>query len=100
MAIRNIVFDVGNVLVPWDPAGIEARALGAVRVEADGFVPPLRGNPIWLAVNRGEHSLEEAKQRYVAEQGFAPSEIDALWEALYASFPLMVETRALMDELK
>ncbi|MEO0690207.1 MAG: HAD family phosphatase [Pseudomonadota bacterium] len=100
MAIRNIVFDVGNVLVPWDPAGIEAWALGAVRVEADGFVPPLRGNPIWLAVNRGEHSLEEAKQRYVAEQGFAPSEIDALWEALYASFPLMVETRALMDELK
>ena len=63
MLIRNVVFDVGNVLVPWDPAGIEATGLGKARVEADGFVPPLRGNPIWLAVNRGEHSLEEAKQR-------------------------------------
>lgn len=98
--IRNIVFDVGNVLVPWDPAGIERTALGEERTNAEGFVPPLRGNPIWLSVNRGEHSLEEAKRRYVAEQGFAPSEIDALWEALYASFPLMAETRALMGELK
>ena len=100
MPIRNIVFDVGNVLVPWDPAGIETLALGPARVETHGFVPPLRGNPIWLAVNRGEHSLEEAKQRYVAEQGFTAAEIDALWEALYASFPLMADTRALMDELK
>ena len=100
MAIKNVVFDVGNVLVPWDPAGIEAAAFGKARVEAEGFVPPLRGNSVWLAVNRGELSLDEAKAVYVAEQGFAPEEIDALWEALYAAFPLMTDTRALMDELK
>lgn len=100
MPIRNIVFDVGNVLVPWDPAGIETRAFGKERVEADGFVPPLRGHPIWLAVNRGELSLEEAKLRYVADHGFAPGDIDALWEALYASFPLIEDTRAIMGELK
>ena len=98
--IRNVVFDVGNVLVPWDPAGIEERAFGKDRLEASSFVPPLRGNPIWLAVNRGELSLEEAKLRYVADDGFAPEEIDALWEALYASFPLISDTRAMMDELK
>ena len=56
MAIKNVVFDVGNVLVPWDPAGIERTALGEKRVEAEDFVPPLRGNPVWLAVNRGELS--------------------------------------------
>lgn len=100
MPIRNIVFDVGNVLVPWDPVGIEATALGAARVEADGFMPPLRGNPVWLAVNRGELSLEQAKAVYVREQGFSPEDIDALWEALFASFPLITDTRALMDELK
>ena len=100
MVIKNVVFDVGNVLVPWDPAGIERKAFGEGRVEAEGFVPPLRGNPTWLAVNRGELSLEEAKAVYVAEQGFTPQEIDALWEALYAAFPLITETRAMMDELK
>jgi len=100
MPIRNVVFDVGNVLVPWDPAGIEIRAFGKARVEADGFTPPLRGNPIWLAVNRGEMSLEEAKACYVAEHGFAPGDIDALWAALFASFPLITDTRVMMDELK
>ncbi|MEM7688640.1 MAG: HAD family phosphatase [Pseudomonadota bacterium] len=100
MPVRNIVFDVGNVLVPWDPAGIEVTAFGQERLEADGFVPPLRGNPTWLAVNRGELSLEEAKAVYVAQQGFAPEEIDALWEALFKAFPLMSDTRAMMDELK
>ena len=100
MTIRNIVFDVGNVLVPWDPAGIEARAFGKARVEAEGFVPPLRGNPIWLAVNRGELTLDEAKTAYVETQGFAPEDIDALWEALHAAIPLITDTRVLMDELK
>jgi putative hydrolase of the HAD superfamily len=100
MTIRNIVFDVGNVLVPWDPLGIERAAFGEARVEAAGFVPPLRGNPVWLAVNRGELSLEEAKALYVAQHGFEPHEIDALWEALYAAFPLITDTRALMDELR
>ena len=100
MPIRNVVFDVGNVLVPWAPAGIETRAFGKTRVEAEGFVPPLRGHPIWLAVNRGELSLEEAKRRYVADHGFAPEDIDALWEALYASFPLIEDTRVMMGELK
>lgn len=100
MPIRNVVFDVGNVLVPWDPAGIERKAFGEPRLEAEGFVPPLRGNPVWLAVNRGELSLAEAKAQYVVQQGFAPEEIDALWEALYAAFPLITDTRVMMDELK
>lgn len=100
MPFRNVVFDVGNVLVPWDPAGIEAKAFGPARAATDGFVPPLRGNPVWLAVNRGELSLEEAKAVYIAQQGFAPEDIDALWEALYASFPLITDTRVMMDELK
>jgi len=100
MPLRNVIFDVGNVLVPWDPAGIERRAFGDARFEAADFVPPLRGNAIWLAVNRGELTLAEAKARYIAEQGFAPRDIDQLWEALYASFPLITDTRALMDDLK
>lgn len=100
MPIRNIVFDVGNVLVPWDPAGIEAEAFGHDQLAAEGFVPPLRGNPVWLAVNKGELSLEDAKAVYVDEQGFEAAEIDALWAAMFASFTLMRDTRLLMDQLK
>ncbi|MEO0462789.1 MAG: HAD family phosphatase [Pseudomonadota bacterium] len=99
MAIRNIVFDVGNVLVPWDPRGIEVRAFGEARVSAPDYTSPLRGHAIWLAVNRGEHSLNEAKALYVAE-GFTAADIDALYAALYASFPLIAETEVMLHELK
>jgi putative hydrolase of the HAD superfamily len=100
MPIRNIVFDVGNVLVPWDPAGIEQRAFGEDRLAHADYRAPLRGHPTWLAVNRGELSLVEAKDHYVADDGFAPDDIDRLYDELFASFPLKSDTRALMDELQ
>ncbi len=100
MAIRNIVFDVGNVIVPWDPVGIETRAFGSDRVCADGYVAPFRDNEIWLSVNRGELTLAEAKQHYIALCGLTADDVDCLYEELFASFPLMHETRALMDELQ
>ncbi len=100
MPIRNIVFDVGNVLVPWDPAGIEARALGVERVSATGFVPPFRGNATWLAVNRGELTLTEAKRHYIAHDGLTADDVDKLYEALFDSFPIKADTLALMHELR
>ena len=100
MPIRNIVFDVGNVLVPWDPAGIEARAFGAERLETPDYVSPFRGNETWLAVNRGELSLVEARPFYVGEHGFTHDDVDRLYEALFASFPLKTDTRTLMGDLE
>ncbi len=100
MTIRNIVFDVGNVIVPWDPLGIEQRALGSERVCLDRYVSPLRGNPLWLAINRGEISLAEAKDRYVSDYEFNPSDIDKLYDQLMASFPLKTDTLELMHDLR
>ncbi len=100
MPIRHVVFDVGNVLVPWDPAGIEVRALGAERVAAPDFEPPFRGNAIWLSVNRGELTLAEAKRRYIAEHGFTADDMDSLYHALFDSFPIKADTLALMHDLR
>jgi putative hydrolase of the HAD superfamily len=100
MMVRNIVFDIGNVLVPWDPAGIETKAFGQERVEAADFVAPLRGHATWLAVNRGELTLDEAARSYTTEDGFTPEEIDRLYEELFASFPLIAESEALLREVR
>ncbi|MEE4199744.1 HAD family hydrolase [Erythrobacter sp.] len=100
MAIRNFVFDVGNVLVPWDPAGIERRAFGEERVAAADYVAPLRGHDTWIAVNRGELTLEEAAQRYIAEDGFARGDIDRLYAELFASFPLIADSAQLLRECR
>ena len=99
MPIRNVIFDIGNVLVPWDPHGIVRTAFGDERVGQPGFRSPLAGNQLWIAVNRGEHTLAEAKNIYVEEQGFAPADIDALYTALMDSMTLMDETDALLREL-
>lgn len=98
MAIRNIVFDVGNVLVPWDPRRIERSALGDARVEAEGYVPAFMHNPTWLALNRGELTMEAARMRYRAD-GFTAEEIDRLYAELFASFTLLADTRRMMGEL-
>ena len=100
MAICNVVFDIGNVVVPWDPEAIVHDAFGEERVARKGFVSPLAGNSLWLAVNRGEHTLAHAKRIYVAEQGFEEAEIDRLYDALFASMVPIDETVLLMRELR
>ena len=99
MPVRNVVFDVGNVIVPWDPHGIVKAAVGDERMGEAEFVSPLSGNPIWLAVNRGEHSLEEAKHLYMAQDGLTSGEVDAVYRELMASMVLIEETFVMMQEL-
>lgn len=98
MAIRNIIFDVGNVLVVWDPEAIERAALGEVAIRQAGYISPIRGHPIWLRLNRGELTFDEAKARYV-EEGWEAHTIDRLFHELLALQHLKDETVALMSEL-
>ncbi|KWV95011.1 HAD family phosphatase [Erythrobacter sp. AP23] len=100
MTIRNVVFDIGNVVVPWDPRGIERKAFGSERVDDPAFRPALSGNPIWLAVNRGEHTLADAKALYIAELGLTSVEVDRLYDVLMDSMVLLEDTHDLMKDLQ
>ncbi|GAA4048738.1 HAD family hydrolase [Parerythrobacter jejuensis] len=99
MPIRNIVLDIGNVVVPWDPDGIVRTALGDERMADPGFRSPLAGSAIWLAVNRGEHTLAEAKPMFVKEYQLTPAEVDRLYTSLMESMVLIEDSQALMHEL-
>jgi len=101
MAIKNIVFDIGNVLVRWDSRGIVEAAFGlhgdaaharwrTLFVEAD----------IWRALNRGEHTEAGAKRAFVEAGHCTEEEVGALWAALYASLHLIEDTPPLMARLK
>lgn len=99
MAIRNVIFDIGNVVVPWDPHAIARSALGDERVSDPDFRSPFAGSETWIAVNRGEHSLEEARALFVKRHNLDNDDIDRLYDALFESMVLIEGTVPLMREL-
>ncbi|MGI4776210.1 MAG: HAD family hydrolase [Janthinobacterium lividum] len=63
MGIKNVVFDIGNVLVNWEPYRI--IHLIFPEVEAEEFYKEMR--PIWIDLNLGKLTEQEAINKY-AEQ--------------------------------
>ena len=100
MTIKNVVFDIGNVIVRWDPQLIVERTFGADRTNADLVQSIFPGKDVWLPLNKGEISAEHAMQRYQDQLGFSESETDNLWHNVLGTMDLISGTIALMDELK
>ncbi|EGR1221253.1 TPA: HAD family hydrolase [Vibrio parahaemolyticus] len=64
--IKNVVFDVGNVLVRWSPPEIVRLTFGH-SVDAEQMAKRLFSNKIWLDLNKGLISEEEVIHRYQQE---------------------------------
>ena len=100
MTIRNVVFDIGNVLVRWDSLGIVEATFGLKGEEAKARRHALFGETdIWRALNRGEHTEAGAKTAYVEAGLLTADEADAMFAALYDSLHLLVDTPPLMERL-
>jgi putative hydrolase of the HAD superfamily len=91
--IQNIIFDIGNVLVRWDPHAIIRNtfppALDHEKIFHDFFKVP-----IWFALNRGELTLVEASLAY-QQQGYAAADVDAFVDQVFASLielPASIQT--------
>jgi putative hydrolase of the HAD superfamily len=99
--IKNIVFDIGNVLIRWDPKGIVKAAFALDDDAVDARWQALFVEPdIWRALNRGEHTEDGAKRAFVEADHCTAAEADSLFEALYASLHLIEDTPPLMERLK
>ena len=99
--IRNIVFDVGNVLVRWDPLGIVQAAYGLEGEAAESKREAIFGtSDHFRALNRGEMTVEETKAAYVAEGVLDEKEAHALFAALFESLTPVPGTEELMVRLK
>lgn len=70
--VHNIVFDIGNVVVRWDPTLIVQRTLGTIE-PAEPLRNAIFGHPLWLRLNRGEVTERDAKQTYADRLGLTPS---------------------------
>lgn len=96
--IRNVVFDIGNVLVRWSPNLIMKRALGDGLGTPD-FAQEFFGNEIWYRLNRGDLSEQEAKTLYAAHFALNAADIDGIFFHVKDTQALNGKTISLIQSL-
>lgn len=101
-AIKNVVFDVGNVFVRWSPPTVIERCF-RLRPDSDENLRKadalLRG-PLWKSLNRGELTQPEIELAYQDEFGLTPQETQSLFFHIIDHQDLLDGTVALARRIK
>jgi putative hydrolase of the HAD superfamily len=100
--IRNVVFDVGNVMVRWSPAEVIDRSFGlpAGSAENRNLAVRLFISPIWTSLNCGRMTFAEAAKAYHAEHGLTADESRAFFFHVMDHQVLIEGTQGLAGRLK
>lgn len=94
----NIIFDIGNVLVRWDPVEIVRSVItnpGAVRVAEHLFA-----HQDWHEIDRGSLTIPEIIQRAVERTDIDEDIVAAIYHAVPASLTPIPESIMLLEQLK
>ena len=94
----NVVFDLGGVLVRWEPASIISRAFSDSRKQAVARKEIL-SHPDWLELDRGTLDYEEAITRAIARSGLSEAEVRRFLESVPPSLVPIPETVDLLHRL-
>ncbi len=95
MAIKNIVFDVGNVLVRWDPYSV----IRSVFPEQDPMQFYAAMRPIWLDLNKGKYSVKEGIALYENQLGIKAEKMKQLMDELKKHQVSIAGSLALLKKL-
>jgi putative hydrolase of the HAD superfamily len=79
--IKNIIFDVGNVFVQWAPQEVVERCfdLKIGSAENSQRAAALFHGPLWMSLNRGELTQQEAERAYQVQFGLSEQETRTLF---------------------
>jgi putative hydrolase of the HAD superfamily len=95
----NLIFDLGGVVVRWDPdaiiAGVFPDKKVRVKVRED-----VLAHPDWLELDRGTLALDEAARRAARRTGIAEAELARLLAAVPPSLVPFPESVDLLYRLK
>lgn len=98
IAIKNIVFDIGNVMVKWSPVDIIKNTFGeSANVEA--WLKHIFQNETWLELNRGELSEQQAMEIYLANSPITQDQARLLFKQVKETQSLL-ETHRLLPTLQ
>jgi putative hydrolase of the HAD superfamily len=96
---KSVVFDVGNVLLSWDPHAILRDHLPA-GADHGHFLRNVFSHEDWVELDRGTLDEEDAILRFVARSGATPELVRRLVHASKTSLTPMPESLALLEELR
>jgi putative hydrolase of the HAD superfamily len=81
--VKNIVFDVGNVLVQWNPITVVANHFP--EADAAQLSQDLFKSPTWFDLNLGKMTVIDAIKVYQKTLGISKEKLSALMEDVKAS---------------
>lgn len=96
--VHNVVFDLGGVLVEWDPESIVAAVFAAPQVQA-AVRRAVFEHPDWLALDRGTLSEEEAVARFARRAAQPEAAMRRLMDQVRVSLAPKADALALLEEL-
>jgi putative hydrolase of the HAD superfamily len=94
----NLIFDLGGVVVEWQPQAICAQAF-ADPVQQATALEHIIGHPDWLELDRGTLARDEAIRRAAARTGWEPAPVQAFFDGVPAALQLKPDTVDLMRRL-
>ena len=94
-----VVFDVGNVLLSWDPHAILREHLPA-GADHGHFLRDVFAHPDWIELDRGTLDEGEALLRFATRTGATPELVRRLVDASKTSLAPMPDSLALLEELR
>jgi putative hydrolase of the HAD superfamily len=96
--IRTVVFDLGGVLIQWNPERILAGFYREPELRAAAR-QAVFDHPDWRALDQGTLDSREALARFAARTGRPQTEMAALMQAMRESLTPIPESWALVREL-
>lgn len=98
MTVKNVVFDVGGVLLEWDPPGIIAKLYPDPTVRAT-LRSQIFEHPDWLEFDRGTLSEIAAAEHFARQSGRTPDEMLTLLRVARESLRPIDGTVQLLEDL-
>jgi putative hydrolase of the HAD superfamily len=95
----NLIFDLGGVVVRWDPEAIIAGVFQDKKVR-EKVREDVFAHPDWLEVDRGTLNPDEVVRRAAQRTGIAAAELKRMVLAVPASLVPLPDTVALLYRLK
>ena len=94
--LRNVVFDVGNVLVRWSPAEI-INLTFTNPSQTEMWIQKIFKHETWQGLNLGLMSEAEAQMRYQSLYGLAPSQTARLFYYIKATQIPIYQSQDLLE---